>query len=355
MNRTNQQEKYTFIVPVAGPIHGVKYISKKIIDNIHLEDLTVIDTAQAQKSQDFGRLSFSKIREAFNLFQKILVIKSGSIIYLNLTPHGYAFYRDIIFLLLLKVKKCNITVHIHANGLENKNHFLLQKLFVNTKILVINELQQKRLNFLSNVFLLNNSLPSLVNDDFEAIWSKRNFKTLLYFSNISFEKGIFEAIEIFQSIEKDDPDVQLHVYGRFLNKEVETEFNQIIKGNSNIIYKGFVDSDRQKAAIFRNASIFLFLSKPYYEVYPLALLEALMFGLPIIMTEQVIVDIILKNKNGFLIKKNNYNEAVSYISILLNNNEQLRKASLNSYNLFKNQFAFSAYLDQLKSILKFKI
>src|SRR5690606_19544665 len=130
--------KIFLLIPVKGPINGAKLISKTIwlgFLNKLTSEIILIDTAQASKADDFGKFRFKKIRLVFKiLFQVLKRVKKEDKALLNFTPHGFAFVRDCIILWFLKFKKANITLHIHANGLEKKNKIFLKILFKGIKI-----------------------------------------------------------------------------------------------------------------------------------------------------------------------------------------------------------------------------
>jgi glycosyltransferase involved in cell wall biosynthesis len=341
-----------FIVPIRGPINGAKFLSSKILDHLDISDITVIDTAQASGGEDFGTFTFAKLWAGISMIVQIIsTVSSKSICYFNLTPHGFAFYRDLFILIILKLKLCGITVHLHANGLEKKNKTFLKRVFKNIKVITLNEYQKKQLTFLnSQVFVLGNTLPLTFEIDFEDIWSVRKSNTLLYFSNISEEKGIYEAVQFYYAIKEKAPQVQLKIAGAFLNEGVKDYIDNLTSQDSSVKYIGFVNSEKEKLQLFSESSMLLFTSKPYYEGYPLVYIESLMYGLPIITTPQHIADLVIQNENGFIL--NEIDDSVVNKAVFLLQNPEIHKAiSKRSFELYRNNFNFEAYISKFKEIL----
>ena len=196
--------KIYFCFPVSGPNNGVKIISNHILTNFladHSFDVLVVDTAQAKGFSNFGKFSLSKIIYTLKIFSKLIKVKRADLIYLNLTPKGFAFFRDLCMILICKIKGGKVTAHVHANDLENNINLVTRCVFKNVKIIVINELQHEKLKDLgSNVYLVKNALPDFFNIStfkHKSIGSKIK---LLFFSNLSKEKGIFRLISIIRLI-----------------------------------------------------------------------------------------------------------------------------------------------------------
>ncbi|GHA57627.1 glycosyltransferase [Pontibacter akesuensis] len=344
--------KYFFIAPVRGPINGAKYLTTKIIECFGDKDITIIDTSQAASAEDFGKFSFKKIISIFNYVKCIILkVKPKSVCYINLTPHGFAFYRDVILLQSLKLKRANITVHLHTNTLASKNKSLLKLLLNSVKVIVLNKYQLNSLSFLPNVYLLENSLPNQNSRSFEETWEMKPNFSLLFFSNISEEKGIYEAIEIYKGLKPLCPNIQLKVAGGFLDLEAKTFLEQEIKHDPNILYLGVVNEEDIKVRLFSEASVFLFLSKPFYEASPLVYIEALMFGLPIVSTSQYVTENVIKNNNGIIHTPLNLKESVRYIYSLYQDQNSHKDASYRSYLNYHSFYSFNHYIERLQIIL----
>ena len=349
-----KKRKIHFCFPLSGPNNGVKIISNYILNNF-LEDksfdLIIIDTAQAKGFNNFGKLNLNKIIYTLNLFSKLLKVKRDDLIYLNLTPKGFAFFRDFCMILICKIKRGKVTVHVHANDLEKKINQVTRCLLKKVKIIVINKLQYNNLKSLySDLYLVKNALPDFFNE--LSFTNKRNDNKikLLFFSNLSKEKGIFRLEYIIRLIGESDLNCEVNIYGGILNKSNETIFKDLKLNYDFINYYGPVTNQKEKYKIFVEHNFLLFLSDINYEVSPLVYIEALMSGLPIITTKQVVSDDIINKKCGFHISE----DGSGLLTILEDYNlssikkEELKKRSRSVY---LENYSFDDFINQIKTII----
>lgn len=95
------------------------------------------------------------------------------------------------------------------------------------------------------------------------------------------EKGLHNLISAYNKIKK--PDYKLVIAG---DADHETEYSRKIKksayGNENIILTGFL-SGYPLQELYSNAGLFVLPS--YYEGLPIALLEAMSYGLPVLVSD----------------------------------------------------------------------
>lgn len=333
------------IFPITGPINGVKSITKQILNNFNSEyNIVLIDTGQAKDFKEFGKFTFSKIIEVKNILIKILKIKSKSKVYFNFSVKGYSFLRDFIFLLLLIIKKSNITIHIHANGIETKNYHIVNYFLNKVKIIVINQEQFNNLKHLKRVFLLPNAIKDYYKD---ALQKPINHKLqILFLSNISIEKGASLLKNFCINLEELKDKIHVTIYGGILDSYSENVIDELSKINY-ISYKGVIKNEDEKMALFLNSDLFIFLSNTNYEVYPLVYLEALMNGCAILTTKQIISETIVSNSNGQHI---NTSFNIEYVKILLNKSE-LAQQQANSRYLYTKISNFDIFCNNLKNII----
>ena len=347
--------KIYFCFPVSGPNNGVKIISNHILTHFqadHSFDVLVVDTAQAKGFNNFGKFSLSKIIYTLNIFSKLIKVKQSDLIYLNLTPKGFAFFRDLCMILICKIKGGSVTAHVHANDLENNINLVTRYVFKKVKIIVINELQYKKLKDLgSSVYLVKNALPDFFNIStlkHKSIGSKIK---LLFFSNLSKEKGIFRLVSIIRLIAESDLNCEVNIYGGILDKANAQIFNTLKIKYDFINYFGPITDKKEKCNIFSQNNFLLFLSDTNYEVSPLVYIEALMSGLPIITTKQVVSEDIITKKVGFHISEDS-SELLTILQnycLKSNNNEALKKKCRKVY---LENYSFDYFMSQIKSIIK---
>jgi len=123
-------------------------------------------------------------------------------------------------------------------------------------------------------------------------------KRFIYLSRIDFEhKGtdlLLDALSIIQERGNLD-NIKLDIYGKGDGRQEAVVKKRILElGNHNIQFKGPAFGEK-KINAFRESDIFILTSR--YEGFPMAILEALFFGMPCIVTSGTNMSNILKNNN----------------------------------------------------------
>ncbi|GAA3588356.1 glycosyltransferase [Flavivirga amylovorans] len=336
--------KLFVVFPISGPNNGVKIISNHIIEKLRDKgvNLELIDLAQAREFSNFGRFEFSKVIQSFKILLKILSIPRKSFVYINFTAKGFAYYRDLFFIITSKFLSHKITLHIHENGHENRSSTFLKKLLKNINVVVINKRQLRNLSYLNNIYLLDNSLPDYnTNNSTDTKQQK-----LLFFSNLSILKGIDFLCDFCDLMYKEmKTPYKLTICGGVLDAYTEQRLNCLLKKYNFIEYLGAIESVEEKKKIFQKHSLLLFTSEENSEVYPLVYIEALMFGLGIITTKQVVSQKVVRNGNGLIISEIN-KEVFSDINSLLSTNVDEK-----SRQLYLKGYSFEDFISNLYKII----
>ncbi|GEP85220.1 putative glycosyl transferases [Staphylococcus piscifermentans] len=151
-------------------------------------------------------------------------------------------------------------------------------------------------------------------------------------------KNLPEAIDIVKEVVKKIPKVRFEIYGYGPDKEKLQKQIDDAGLKDNIFLKGHVNNtiDRLKQAK-------LYLSTSNYEGFPLALLESLACGVPIVSynTKYGPIEIIRENKDGFVIDKLSNDRikqaAEKVIQILQMPENEYKKMQKNALEITKRQ------------------
>jgi glycosyltransferase involved in cell wall biosynthesis len=345
--------KLYFIFPIKGPNNGVKIISNHILTKLYELDefeLKEVNTAQAKSFANFGKFQLFKIFYLFKILFKLISLRKGDYVYMNFTPTGFAFYRDLIVLLFCKAMKAKISIHIHANGLEEKLSFFVKKTLKNVQVILINEDQMTKLNSISEKVCLKNVLPDFYKGTFSIKDEKKPLK-LIFFSNLSKQKGVKLLQDIAENVSQTNINIEIDVCGGILDTFSGNIIKELTKKHSFLNYLGPILNEEKKFNLFRNSSFLLFLSEPNYEVYPLVYIEAIMSGLPVISTKQIVVDEIISNGKGFLIENNSISDLINFLhKYEKDRNSLLLLKKINRDN-FENNYTYDVYINDLIEIV----
>jgi len=189
-------------------------------------------------------------------------------------------------------------------------------------------------------------ISKIVNDRIK----KLNHANILYLSRMEKEKGIFLCVDAFRLLKNKFPDIVLTFAGD--GHDLENLKEHIKKEKiDNVYIKGYVFNEKKRNA-YEEANIFL-LPTAYKEGLPNAVLEAMAFGLPVI-TSSVggLKDVVINNKNGYVLRHLMPEHIAEKIENLLLNKELYREISYNNYKYAQNKFRSDIVARRLETIYK---
>ena len=222
--------------------------------------------------------------------------------------------RTHIALLLTKYNK-NVFHTVRNNpNVFPKNSFLKwyrNFLIKKSKITFVQNLSQKQyFNNASNIFVI----PNPVSDDIFKIERKENdYVKIIGVGRLEKQKNFEMLIRAFSKVKTDK--TKLVIYGEGTQKKYLEHLISELELNDNVILYGRCESQE---VMYSDAKIFILSSN--FEGMPNTLLEAMSVGIPCISTncETGPKDIIINNKNGFLIPVNNVEELATKLNYLIN-------------------------------------
>ncbi len=131
------------------------------------------------------------------------------------------------------------------------------------------------------------------------ITSKKGTFALLWIGRLTEQKGVFDLIEIIDSMNSSGYQNKI-VWNIAGDGELRKDIIKLSKKWSNVHYLGYIEN-KATANVYQDNDLLLCTSK--WESFPYVLLEAQSLGLPVISYNiQGCNDIIVNNKNGYLVK-----------------------------------------------------
>lgn len=180
----------------------------------------------------------------------------------------------------------------------------------------------------------------------------QNEIVFIFIGRIVRDKGISELITAFDQLSSEYRNVKLLLVGRFEDKldPVEPNIKRIIKEHTKICYMGFQNDVRPYLA----ASDVLILPS-YREGFPNVVLQAGAMGLPCIVTDiSGCNEIILNNRNGLIIPKQDVKALYLAMKYLVDHPLLISNMSVNSRDLIVSRYLRSdvlqATLEMYKSL-----
>ena len=317
-----KKQKLLCILHYSPPAHGASKVGDFIKSSQNLKDefdCRFIKIKSSDTIGDIGKVNFKKIYFVMELFLKILstiLVFRPNKIYFTASVKGVAFYRDVLLSTIWKFYKlfvpCEVFYHYHTKGVKefvkNPRNLKLTKFFLKDINLVLLSPLLKAdfedVKTYKKVLLLPNGVENNYdNISFENYISKKDFSKLniLYLSNMIKSKGYFEVIKLVNQYK--NKNIHFDFAGGWKNKEDEKEFFDFIKNNQleNIVtFHGFVNGI-QKKELFENSQLFIFPTRYENEAFPLSILEAFSYGIPVLSTNEGSIPYIIDNKSGIYI------------------------------------------------------
>ena len=199
-----------------------------------------------------------------------------------------------------------------VKSIRAKLRAILLKTFANT-VYLSTESQQEWNN---KGVVIPNPIK-IVNSNISLLQNKK----AICLARHSFEKGIDRLLTIWRKVANEYPDWVLEIYGDGIYyQDNQNSINELGLTSNVILYK----PQKNVEEIYKSASIYLMTSRQ--EGFPMVLLEAMSFGLPIIAYDCPVGprSIITNQFSGFLIADGNEINFIEKIKDLMSNYE-LRK------------------------------
>lgn len=325
INLLNSKLRLLCILHTSPPIHGASTIGDTILYSPKVNQKLICKFLQmngASELKDIGSVSISKLIRSIMLFWHIcfyLCTFRPQLIYYTASTSGPAIYRDLLFSKLWKVYarcfKCEIYFHYHARGLSifqsksSLNRFLVAYLLRDVNVILLSQRLQADFEDIPTIrgfHYLNNGVDDTLHGvDFSKFLNKKyscnGEINILFLSNMIKEKGFYDILELANKCQNYNR--KFHFAGRWETEADKLEFNNFVIENNlldKVIYHGFV-SGVSKKRLLKITDLMVFPTKYSKEAFPLVLLEALSYGIPIVSTRIGGIPDIVSKDTGLLV------------------------------------------------------
>jgi len=160
-----------------------------------------------------------------------------------------------------------------------------------------------------------------------SIWEKSETIKILSLARLIKEKGAFELVEAFDILQEKFDNIELIIAG---DGEDFLELKRVTAGKKNITLTGDIRGE-DKVALFNSSHIYA-LPSYYGEGLPTSVLEAMLFGLPVITSEVGGLKYFFEDeKMGYKVEPKNVSQLVDKLELLIENREKMSEIS--AYNM----------------------
>lgn len=362
--------KVLAILHLPPPVHGAAMVgdyvkSSKVVNS--LLNIHYINLGTSVSVDDIGKKRISKLLRYIRLLLWVIVNMINfrpQKVYMTLTAKGNGFYKDALVVVLAKILGGKMVYHFHNKGVCTQQHkpfdnWLYKRVFKNAEVILLSEyLYPDVQKYVSRerVYICPNGIPDQITAE-----KKQPIKTgnepvqLLFLSNLIESKGIFVLLEACTILKQKGVSFGCVIVGGE-GDITEKQLNEQIAraGLENEVHYAGKKYGEEKEAVFVASDIFVHPS--YNDCFPLVLLEAMQFKLPIVTTpEGGIPSLVEQGENGFLVKQKDAKVCANQLEKLINNPQKRKEMGLKSYEKYQGAFTLQAFEARITEILRDKI
>lgn len=358
-------KKILFILHLPPPTHGSSLVGSFIKDSVLINttfNTKFINLNTSKSIDEIGKSGLRKWVLYLNILFKVLnqlINNKPEMVYIAMTAQGIAFYKDMIIAFLAKLFNCQLVIHFHNKGVslrQNKSidNFLYKRVFSKSKVILLSKhLYSDVEKYVKedNVYYCPNGIPDSSSKK-SKISTDNSLVKLLFLSNLIKSKGVFELLKALKILRNKKIKFKCNFVGGIGDISSEKFYKKVknYELQDCVFYLG-KKFNQDKFDIFHSSDIFILPS--YSECFPLVLLEASQFGLPIVSTnEGAIPEIINDGVNGFLVPKRDVKSLADKLLILINDENLRVKLGNEAYNKYKKEYTLSKFENNMCSILK---
>ena len=347
------------------PVHGAamvgQYIRESELVNAEFTN-RYINLSTSKRVDEIGQTGIKKWVRYFGIILKTLEnlwFFRPNLVYITLTAQGIGFYKDAVLVFLAKLHGKKVIIHFHNKGVQSRqedtvDNLLYKWVFNNTKVILLApELYQDVQKYVpkEQVYYCSNGIPEI---KIEVATKASHEVVLLFLSNLIISKGVLVLLEACKLLIQEDVAFKCHFVGGAGDLS-EVDFEQKIKElelGSHVLYLGKKYGD-DKIEIFNDASIFVLPTFYENECFPLVLLEAMQFSLPLVSTDEGgIPSIIDSGINGFVVPKKDVKSLAEILKKLILDVSLRERMGKAAKLKFDNNYRVAIFEHKIIAILK---
>ena len=190
----------------------------------------------------------------------------------------------------------------------------------------------------------------------EELKARRNNEVphLLFLSNLLISKGVTVLLDALKILKEKEYTFVCQFVGGETSEMGAVQFSEEVDKrdlNDRVAYVGRKVGE-EKEAFFRQSDVFVFPTYYYNECFPLVILEAMEYKLPVISTnEGGIPDMVKDGENGLIFEKQNPYSLADCIAKLLDDEELRVKMGNAGYDKFCREFTLQQFEHRMLDIL----
>lgn len=354
--------KILFVLHYPPPIHGAAAVGLQIKESKVINstfDCEYINLGTSKTIEEIGKRRLVKIFRYAGILAQLfrsIIFNRPDLCYFSMTAKCTPFYKDASLALLVKLFGIKVVYHFHNKGVATRqdkywDDFLYRLTFKNTDVILLSKklypdiqkyVDKKRVYYCPNGIEDVKVMQTARRD--------RNTVELLFLSNLMESKGVFILLESCKLLKQKEMAFHCTFVGA-TGDVCEHQFQSKLQELGLENYVSYVGKKfgKEKEELFAIADIFV--HPTLNDCFPLVLLEAMQYALPIVSTpEGGIPDIVEEGITGYLIPKKNIEILTNKLELLILNSELRTKMGSAGRKKYEKEFTLNVFELQLNKV-----
>lgn len=299
----------------------------------------------------------------FLKFIKMLIKNDFDIAHIHMSYKG-SFFRKYLIVKFSKLFKKKVILHLHGSEFEifyNNSNQKIKNMIKNLlesvdSVIVLGENWERIIKSIAPNAKIDIFKNAVNVPDYKAQWSDEKIN-ILFLGVLIKRKGIYELIEAINELNKNgvikNKKLNFLIAGSGIEeKSIKNKINEY-----NISYcvemLGWINRD-MKEMLFNKSQIFILPS--YNEGLPMAILEAMSYGIPVISTDVGSVsEVVINDKTGYLISPGSIKEIIESIKLIIANENAWKAKSSICKKIIEEEFNEEKYFKKIEHLYKYML
>lgn len=343
------------------PFHGQAVMNQFFLDGEYSRfRLTQVRMAFSNEIQEVGRFRLKKLSHLFAVFFRIVLARfqtrSRVLYYPPASPNMVPFLRDCILLIGTRWLFEKTVFHFHATGLRvfyDRLPWVLKKAFgwaygrpdLSISISNFAKADAEFINSMA-ITIIPNGIPSPQTSTKPRKKSQINYTEIIFCGMVCEEKGVGILLESCACLKNSGFEFRCKIIGDPASKDQKHKFSEFIDSHRMNDFIHFVGPlhGNEKWSAYENGDIFCFPTFYPAETFPLVVIEAMMFSLPVVATNwRGLPDIVIDGETGYLVPPNDAKSIAQRLEFLISNPTSRREMGSAGRRRYEQNFTLEKF------------
>ena len=358
----NINRRILFILQLYPPVHGASTTGENIKKSNVINSVFECEFVRISTLPGKGSSLIKQLSNLIKLYVTVLcrlIQNRYDLVYITPCSSGFVgFYKDFGLCMMSKVFSEKVIYHFNDKGISTNRNlplFIKKLFFANVKVILSSPLLyydiEKQVGR-DRVYYCAYGIPDDVKSNGKN--EPKGLVTILFFAHMLKVKGVFDLLQACVILNNRGVDFVCNFVGSWYDIE-EEEFLTFLRKNKiegKIFFLG-PQYGPDKERVLSGADIFSLPTFYPMECFPLGILEAMRWGLPVVTTnEGAIPEIIDDGKNGFIINKNDPEALADKLQYLISNEGVRREMGKAGRRKFEDKYTLEKFENRIVEIFK---